>query len=95
MFDKPVRWAFASMARIEDHAASDGATADRRSGQAETCPEGGPVDNPGIAGEPRPQAVAGNECGAWGELIKECIANMEDLSRPYERPLSESGQWFA
>ena len=50
--------------------ALDGAPADRRSDQAQAGTTSGARNHPGPAGKPRPEAVAGKKCGAWGSWTR-------------------------
>ncbi len=50
--------------------ALDGAPANRRGDQTQARTAGRARDHPGVAAKPRPEAVAGRECGAWGSWTR-------------------------
>ena len=57
----------------EGRGALDGAPVDRRSGETQTGAAGGTGDDPGPAGKPRPEAVAGKKCGAWRNWMRSIL----------------------
>src|ERR1035438_4848068 len=50
--------------------ALDGAPADRRGDQTQAGTTSRARNHPGAAGKPRPEAVAGKKCGAWGSWTR-------------------------
>jgi hypothetical protein len=68
--------------------ALDSTPADRRSAETQTGAAGETGNHSGLAGKPRPEAVAGK---MWcvAELDEEYIRRMEDILARYEKPLSE------
>ena len=52
-------------------------------------PAGPARDLPGPAGKPRPEAVAGKECGAWGNWTRSTSPAWEEVLELYEKPLCQ------